>query len=544
MEQATKKMQKLFKSMIAQGLDPSSLLKSIPQSSAAPSGTDASLSSGTMSTYQEPEEDGSSSEEELTPPPSHYSSDISSAHTPNEATHGNPEATDSESEEENDSDGLSGDEYENKSSLGPIASISDSQDEEEDITPGHAKTTDSGDVDATDVSSDDNNMPARKKKRQELYCEFTWAELSHSIDPILLIPKRDVRSHCGKNLDLSLPMRKQVKAKTVLVELKVCEDFPLLRNFAGGWPVHTLIQQYLKNTTEQARKSALRQATRAATMPAASSTNLTHAPLPAAPLISTAKSKSKKKSAAASVQPAAKLVKSSKANRAPDNRQAAPPVVSDVPITKGTSSSKSKVRPHPNFAAVENHERDVTHDLETLDLGTASQSSKSKKKTSIAVAASMASKKGVSGVKRKKPVEDDDGPGPSKRYKMLESIPVPAKGKEKTAKKTKVAKGASDKKSSSTATGSSGVRKTKRQCWEPHQNDSLRPNWEELEELNDEDNGSVDSDTGWLGFGEEEHVLYARLLKFAMANGDDPSDEDWMPEALKRKRKEDEATNG
>ncbi|KAF8491430.1 hypothetical protein JB92DRAFT_1270540 [Gautieria morchelliformis] len=246
-----------------------------------------------MSTYQEPEEDGSSSEEELTPPPSHYSSDISSAHTPNEATHSNPEATDSESEEENDSDGLSGDEYENKSSHGPIASISDSQDEEEDITPGHAKTTDSGDVDATDVSSDDNNMPARTKKRQELYCEFTWAELSHSIDPILPIPKpdgtggcdysikemiglgsnhqddadtykdilRSVRSHCRKNLDLSLPMRKQVKAKTVLVELKVCEDFPLLRNFAGGWPVHALIQQYLKNTTEQARKSALRQAT-------------------------------------------------------------------------------------------------------------------------------------------------------------------------------------------------------------------------------------------------------------------------------------------
>ncbi|KAF8510053.1 hypothetical protein JB92DRAFT_3183944 [Gautieria morchelliformis] len=206
-------------------------------------------------------------------------------------------------------------------------------------------------------------------------------------------------------------------------------------------------------------------------MPAASSTNLTHTPLPDAPLISTTKSKSKKKSAAASVQPAAKLVKSSKANRAPDNRQAAPPVISDVPITKGTSSSKSKVWPCPNFAAVENHERDVTHDLEMLDLGTASQSSKSKKKkTSVAVAASMASKKGVAGVKRKKPVENDDGPGPaslnatrrSSQSQWRVSFQL-AKGKEKTAKKTKVAKGASDKKSSSTATGSSGVRKTKRQ---------------------------------------------------------------------------------
>ncbi|KAF8492909.1 hypothetical protein JB92DRAFT_3127664 [Gautieria morchelliformis] len=494
MEQATKKMQKLFKSMIAQGLDPSSLLKSIPQSSAAPSGTDVSHSSGTM-----------------------------------------------KSEEEDDSDGLSGDEYENKSSHRPITSSPDSQDEEEDIsiTPGHAKTTDSGDVNATDVSSNDNDTPARKKKQQELYCEFTWAELSHSIEPILPIPKPDgtggrdysikgmiglgsnhqddadtykdilvifylttiftfglthlvsqcsVRSHCGKNLDLSLPMRKQVKAKIVLVELKVCEDFPLLRNFAGGWPVHALIQQYLKNTTEQARKSALRQAARVATMPAASSNNLTHVPLPAAPLISTAKSKSKKKSAAASVQPAAKPVKSSKANRALDNRhvapsvvsdapiakvksskanrvrenrQAAPLVVSDIPIAKNTFSSKSKVRPRPNFAAVETCEPDVTHDLETLDIGTASQTAKSKKKKSVAVAASMASKKGVSGVKRKKPVKDDDGPGPSKRYKTLESIPVPAKGKEKTAKITKAAKGAPSKISSSTAAGSSGVRKTK-----------------------------------------------------------------------------------
>ncbi|KAF8497957.1 hypothetical protein JB92DRAFT_1013717 [Gautieria morchelliformis] len=63
---------------------------------------------------------------------------------------------------------------------------------------------------------------------------------------------RSVHSHCSKNLDLSLPMRKPIKAKMVLVELKVCKDFPLLRNFAGGWPVHALIQQYLKNTTEQA----------------------------------------------------------------------------------------------------------------------------------------------------------------------------------------------------------------------------------------------------------------------------------------------------
>ncbi|KAF8493348.1 hypothetical protein JB92DRAFT_3127427 [Gautieria morchelliformis] len=221
-------------------------------------------------------------------------------------------------------------------------------------------------------------------------------------------------------------------------------------------------------------------------MPAASSNDLTKAPLPAAPRSFATKSKSKKKKSTAASE--ATAVKSSKANRAPDNRhaapsivsnapiakvksskanrvrenhQAAPPVVSNVPIAKNTFSRKCKVRPRPNFAAVETREPDVTHDLETLDIGTASQTAKSKKKKSIAMATSMASKKGVSSIKRKKPVEDDDGPGPSKRYKMLESIPVLAKGKEKTTKITKAAKGAPNKISSSTAAGSSGVRKTK-----------------------------------------------------------------------------------
>ncbi|KAF8515011.1 hypothetical protein JB92DRAFT_3115255 [Gautieria morchelliformis] len=138
------------------------------------------------------------------------------------------------------------------------------------------------------------------------------------------------------------------------------------------------------------------------------------------------------------------------------------------PLPKSnTFPSKSKVQPCPNFAAGETREPDVTHDLETLDIGTASQTSKSKKKKSVAVDASMASKKGVSGVKRKKLVEDDGGPGPSKHYKMLESIPVPAKGKEKI---TKAAKGAPNKILSSTAAGSSGPR---------HQRmmDVLGPTW-------------------------------------------------------------------
>ncbi|KAF8481397.1 hypothetical protein JB92DRAFT_3132855 [Gautieria morchelliformis] len=143
------------------------------------------------------------------------------------------------------------------------------------------------------------------------------------------------------------------------------------------------------------------------------------------------------------MSPLHKFDKSSRANLGRDKGQVAPHFVSDVPVAKDKFSNKSKVWPHPNFAAFENHEPDVIHELETRDL--------------------TWSKNRVSGMKRKKPVEDDDGPGPSKHYETLESIPVPAKGKEKTAKKTKVAKGASNKKSSSTATGSSRVRKTKRQ---------------------------------------------------------------------------------
>jgi hypothetical protein len=42
--------------------------------------------------------------------------------------------------------------------------------------------------------------------------------------------------------------------------IKVTREFPMLRNFQGGWPVYALIQQYLKNTTEQSRKAVKRQA--------------------------------------------------------------------------------------------------------------------------------------------------------------------------------------------------------------------------------------------------------------------------------------------
>ncbi|KAF8478239.1 hypothetical protein JB92DRAFT_3134142 [Gautieria morchelliformis] len=69
--------------------------------------------------------------------------------------------------------------------------------------------------------------------------------------------------------------------------------------------------------------------------------------------------------------------KSSRANLGRDKRQVAPNFISDVPIEKDKFSNNSKP--------------DVIHELES----TASQTSKSKKKKkSLAVAASMALKKG------------------------------------------------------------------------------------------------------------------------------------------------------
>ncbi|KAF8507655.1 hypothetical protein JB92DRAFT_3145268 [Gautieria morchelliformis] len=142
---------------------------------------------------------------------------------------------------------------------------------------------------------------------------------------------------------------------------------------------------------------------------------IANSPLPAAPQSSTAKSKSKKKkstpgSEATAVQPPTKLVEW------PPMSSAMSPLPKSIFFfyfgLKGMFSSKSKVQPHPNFAALENHEPDVMHDLELLNLSTTSKSSKSKKnKSSVAMAASMASKKRVSGIKRKKPVKDEVGPG-------------------------------------------------------------------------------------------------------------------------------------
>jgi hypothetical protein len=170
------------------------------EASAPPSGTDASRStqsSGSVRKDQEHEEDQDPSSEELTPPPSHYSSDIFAdmANEKEEATQGNTNTVDSESEDDSNSDCLSGEEYENESTGVCHTSSSGSEDEEDENGPGNAKIAlDSREGDATD-SSDGNSVeidtPARKKKCPDRYCEFTWAELSHSTEPVPHIPKPD-----------------------------------------------------------------------------------------------------------------------------------------------------------------------------------------------------------------------------------------------------------------------------------------------------------------------------------------------------------------
>ncbi|KAF8512882.1 hypothetical protein JB92DRAFT_3116741 [Gautieria morchelliformis] len=95
------------------------------------------------------------------------------------------------------------------------------------------------------------------------------------------------------------------------------------------------------------------------------------------------------------MSPLQKSDNSLRASLGRDKCQAAPNFITNVPIAKDKFSNKSKVQPHPNFAALKNHEPDVIHELEMLDFSTASQTSKSKKKKkSLAVAASVALKKG------------------------------------------------------------------------------------------------------------------------------------------------------
>ncbi|KAF8511470.1 hypothetical protein JB92DRAFT_3118072 [Gautieria morchelliformis] len=141
----------------------------------------------------------------------------------------------------------------------------------------------------------------------------------------------------------------------------------------------------------------------------------------------------------------------------------------DVPVAKDKFSNKSKSAAPSQLRCSRTQTGDAGSQYRQPNF----QEQKEEEVPSVTL------KKGFSGMKR--PVEDDNGPGPSKRYKMLESIPVPAKGKEKTAKITKAAKGAPNKISSSTAAGSSGShqppakfpRPTQAPIWKNHQQPSV-----------------------------------------------------------------------
>ena len=72
--------------------------------------------------------------------------------------------------------------------------------------------------------------------------------------------------------------------------------------------------------------------------------------------------------------------------------------------------------------------------------------------------------------------------------------------------------------------------------------DSLKPLWrvdDDKDELMQKDEDSESETDGWDSqqeLGEEN--LYIKLMSLAIDNGDDPRDEDWVPEGLRRKKQE------
>lgn len=81
--------------------------------------------------------------------------------------------------------------------------------------------------------------------------------------------------------------------------------------------------------------------------------------------------------------------------------------------------------------------------------------------------------------------------------------------------------------------------------WSPQTRfDSSKPIWDEEDESSDEQE-NVSSPDGDIGTVEEwgewnelaQDGLHVNLMKLAIENGDDPRDEDWIPQSLRRKRK-------
>ncbi|TFK23361.1 hypothetical protein FA15DRAFT_705527 [Coprinopsis marcescibilis] len=62
-------------------------------------------------------------------------------------------------------------------------------------------------------------------------------------------------SECDKALDTTVCFKNQDEEKLKVVCDKALEQFPELKRFEERWPLTSLIQMYLKNTSEKARRS-------------------------------------------------------------------------------------------------------------------------------------------------------------------------------------------------------------------------------------------------------------------------------------------------
>ncbi|KAF8479861.1 hypothetical protein JB92DRAFT_3043029, partial [Gautieria morchelliformis] len=169
---------------------------------------------------------------------------------------------------------------------------------------GEGSGSDSGDGSGSDNSKgsgSNNNATDQpeppKKKIKVTDIEFTLPDLikrSNNGEPINVIPKPDgtggrdfnIRVHmglashkslytdiCQTALDCDKAMRYQDNRKILITEAnilmlwstnssQILQQFPELNFFHGAWPIRALIQQCLKNSSEQAHARARKRATR------------------------------------------------------------------------------------------------------------------------------------------------------------------------------------------------------------------------------------------------------------------------------------------
>jgi hypothetical protein len=74
--------------------------------------------------------------------------------------------------------------------------------------------------------------------------------------------------------------------------------------------------------------------------------------------------------------------------------------------------------------------------------------------------------------------------------------------------------------------------------WSPHTRfDSLKVAWDGNKSEDEEDDTEIGTEEEWGDWNElGQEGLHVMLMKLAMENGDDPRDEDWVPEVLRRKK--------